>query len=221
MHPKSKGVTINTLHHEHSRHGRSHGNTNNIGYELANTALDVDGLEDHLREVRCRLVLRARAVPAVLGEALLARLGHVRTRAVERSRDDRAANAGSPVVITRAGIVTHGGDIVAVLDHGIALGVVVVELLESRGVGLENVGRVGEVDDERRYAASGQVACVTTEKGWAVVEAEIDKGVLIGYVWEGGAVLDTGVAGTLVCCNERCTVGPVLRRVRGFDGVCG
>ena len=105
----------------------------------------------------------------------------------------------------------------AVGDDGVALADIVAGV-EGGDVGVVDVGRVGEVDDER--GGRRGVGGVAAEEGGAGVEAEVDEGVGVRDGGEGGAVGDAGgVEGALVRRDEGGAVRPVVGRVGGgVDG---
>lgn len=98
-----------------------------------------------LRQPQPRLIrIRSRAIhspiPAKPLETLRACFGNRLGSAFEAARDDGAADAGGPVAVD--GGVAHGGDVVAVGDDGVAVGVVAVGRGEVSGC-LEVVQRRG------------------------------------------------------------------------------
>lgn len=178
-------------------------------------ALDIEGRQRDLRLIRRGHRTVARAIPAILGEALLTHVRDGGAGAVQTSAQKGAADAGGPHGVE--GAVGHGGDVVAVLDDGVALGVVVGRV-EGRDVGVVDVRGVGEIDDQ--WGGGGHVGRVAAEEGGAGVEAEVDEGVLVRDVGEGGAVLDAGgVDAALVGGDQAGAVGPVVGGVGGgVDG---
>ena len=94
-----------------------------------------------------------------------------------------------------------GGSLVTVCDDGVALGDIVGGV-EGGDVGVVDVGRVGEVDDERwDVVAGGEIGGVAAEEGRAGVEAEVLEGCDGGDGREAGGVLDV-FEGAAVGCLE-------------------
>jgi len=142
-------------------------------------------------------------------------VGDGRMSAIQTAAQDGAADASRPHGVD--GGVGPGGDVVAVLHDGVALRVVVGGI-KSGDVGVVDVGGVGDVDDQR--GGAGHVGGVAAEEGGAGVEAEVDEGVGVRDVGEGGAVLDAGgVDAALVGGDEAGAVGPAVFGVGGgVDG---
>lgn len=177
----------------------------------------------------CRLV-RSRGgavdgtVPAVVFEALGADLGHVGVGTLQRATQDSTTHAGRPVLVH--GAVTLRHNILTVKDEEIPVGVVVRRVMKGRHVGVEDVRRVGEVDDQGSdiTGAAGGVGAVAAKEGGSFVEAHVDKGVGVRDGREGSTVGNARrVQGTLVGGNQRSTVRPgavgVSGRVNGKDDI--
>lgn len=154
------------------------------------------------------------AIPAVALEALVADVGDLGVGALKGAAQDGTANASRPVRVDRA--VAHGGDVVAVLDNVIALGVV-VGVVESADVAVVCIGSIGQVDDERGHA--GCVAGVAAEEGGAVVQAKVDKGLLVGDSREISAI-GNGQESTRIGGHQSSAVGPVCSAIHASDSVC-
>lgn len=200
-----------------TRHGRQHRHHGRAAGRPDAHAVDLDGRAEDGRVVRARVLLRQRAVPAILLEALCAGVGHGRLGALEAARQHGAADAHRPVGVARAVGLRH--HVPAVGDNGVAL-VQLVRHLERRHVGVELVGVVGQVDNQRRLAR--HVGRVAAEEDGLGVESQVEERVLAGHVGEAGAVGDL-VNGSLVRGNRRRAVGPVVvgvgRRVDREDDV--
>lgn len=107
----------------------------------ARCARDADLLQLHGRHVVSVRAIPS-SVPAVAGEAVRAYLRHGGASPVQRAREDGAAYTGGPLGVD--GTIAHCGDVVAVLDDGVAL-TVVVGGCEGRDVGVVDL-RLGLVD---------------------------------------------------------------------------
>ena len=172
----------------------------------------LDGLQEKGRVVGRGGGAVGGTVPTVGLEAVAAHARHGGAGAVEAAAQDGAGDAHGPVGVD--GAVASGGDGVAVLYDGVAHGGLIAEV-EGRHVGVEDVGRVGDVDDER--GRGGGVGGVAAEEGRAAVEPEVDEGVGVRDGGEGGAVGDWEEA-ALVGGDEGGAVGPVGHVSAGVDG---
>lgn len=205
----SKKTRLDQVHNSHNQAN----NHRTISPQPARATSDAHLLVRHLvsRIVIAQRPLRDRPVPAVLLETLAAHLRDLRARPVQRARQDRAADAGGPAVVAQRAVGLRGG-VVAVEDDGVALGDVVGRV-EGADVGVVDVGRVGEVDDQRRDVGGvGEVAGVAAEEGRAGVQPKVGEGGYAGNAGEGGVVLD-GVEGAPVGGFEGCAIGPSGTRV--------
>lgn len=138
--------------------------------------------ERNLCGLEARIVIRRNgrvqaSIPAVFLEARRTRSWHFGAGPREAAAENGTAHAGRPLAVH--GSIALCGDIVAVLDDRIALRVVVCGI-KGGDVRVDDVWRVWDVDNERRYR--GCVRRVAAEEGWTLVESQVYHRV---HVWNG------------------------------------
>jgi hypothetical protein len=195
-HPPPPLSKINNTHDHRNNHSKT-----NTPYPLRSATSHINPLilQLHSRHKLLQRALINIPIPAVLVKTLGASLRNLSISPKQRPTQHRAPYTIRPLRIQRS--IPLRGALVAVRDERIALGDV-VRGVEGADVGVVDVGRVGQVDDERGDVCSrGEVCGVAAEEGWAGVEAEVLEGGYGGDGGEAGCVLDVG-EGAAVGCLE-------------------
>lgn len=178
--------------------------------------------QGRFREIWCWGRAVDSTVPTVTIKTLSANVRNPSPGTVPTPGQDCTAYTGRPLGVSCS--ISHCSHIVAVLDNGVSLSVV-VRHLECGNIRVVRVGEVGNVDNERRRP--GHVSGIAPEERWAGIESKINECIGIGHGRKSCSILHGLVKRPCIGCAQRSTVWPIEgigcngigRRVNSKDNV--